>query len=861
MSSVNEVSRAFYSNTVDLQAKIKVRLKPNKLEDEATQILDTTVGRALLYELLPEGMPFELVNRTLDSKSVSSLIDTVYRKAGLKRTVIFADQLMYMGYEFSTKSGSSIGIDDFIIPDDKESIVSEAEQEVKDIEAQFASGLVTQGEKYNKAIDIWSRANEMIAKSMMDNISEEEFTDAEGNKVTSDSFNSVFMYADSGARGSPAQIRQLAGMRGLMAKPDGSIIETPITANFREGLTAQQYFISTHGARKGLADTALKTANSGYLTRRLVDVAQDMVVSEEDCGTSNGILMRPIIDGGQVLVPLGERVLGRTVAEDVKSQDGKETLLEAGLLIDEDIVDSLEEKNIFEIKVRSAIHCNTIHGICAKCYGRDLGRGHKVDIGESVGIVAAQSIGEPGTQLTMRTFHIGGAASGTSAEDNVETSYEGKCVYETRTVKKKDGTFIALAQSSEITVIDANGRIVESHKVPYGTVLNYATGSKVKAGDTIAKWDPLTRPIISEISGKAKFVDIEDGITARLKQDEMTGLSNIEIIDVTERPKGDALDKRPAIHIVDGRGKDKTLPDSEAPAIYTLPGNAFLQLSEGQDIEVGGVLARISQESAKTKDITGGLPRVADLFEARKPKESAILAQASGIVSWGKPTKGKERLVITDEEGNDHATLILRTRHINVFEGERIEKGDIVSDGAMSPHDILALRGLEELTDYIVNGIQEVYRLQGVSINDKHIEVILNQMLRKVEIIEPGDSDFILGEQAEYSRVKEANLALREAKKAEIQFNRLLLGITKASLATESFISAASFQETTRVLTEAATTGRVDRLRGLKENVVVGRLIPAGSGLAKLSSSIEKVEEDFEIDLEKALSDALNEPE
>ena len=861
MSSVNEVSRAFYSNTVDLQAKIKVRLKPNKLEDEATQILDTTVGRALLYELLPEGMPFELVNRTLDSKSVSSLIDTVYRKAGLKRTVIFADQLMYMGYEFSTKSGSSIGIDDFIIPDDKESIVSEAEQEVKDIEAQFASGLVTQGEKYNKAIDIWSRANEMIAKSMMDNISEEEFTDAEGNKVTSDSFNSVFMYADSGARGSPAQIRQLAGMRGLMAKPDGSIIETPITANFREGLTAQQYFISTHGARKGLADTALKTANSGYLTRRLVDVAQDMVVSEEDCGTSNGILMRPIIDGGQVLVPLGERVLGRTVAEDVKSQDGKETLLEAGLLIDEDIVDSLEEKNIFEIKVRSAIHCNTIHGICAKCYGRDLGRGHKVDIGESVGIVAAQSIGEPGTQLTMRTFHIGGAASGTSAEDNVETSYEGKCVYETRTVKKKDGTFIALAQSSEITVIDANGRIVESHKVPYGTVLNYATGSKVKAGDTIAKWDPLTRPIISEISGKAKFVDIEDGITARLKQDEMTGLSNIEIIDVTERPKGDAQDKRPAIHIVDGRGKDKTLPDSEAPAIYTLPGNAFLQLSEGQDIEVGGVLARISQESAKTKDITGGLPRVADLFEARKPKESAILAQASGIVSWGKPTKGKERLVITDEEGNDHATLILRTRHINVFEGERIEKGDIVSDGAMSPHDILALRGLEELTDYIVNGIQEVYRLQGVSINDKHIEVILNQMLRKVEITEPGDSDFILGEQAEYSRVKEANLALREAKKAEIQFNRLLLGITKASLATESFISAASFQETTRVLTEAATTGRVDRLRGLKENVVVGRLIPAGSGLAKLSSSIEKVEEDFEIDLEKALSDALNEPE
>jgi len=861
MSSPDEVNRAYYSGTVGLQAKIKVRLKPNKLDDEPTQIVDTTTGRTLLYELLPEGMSFELVNQTLDSKKISSLIDFVYRKAGLKRTVIFADRLMYMGYEFSTKSGSSIGIDDFVIPDDKQTIVSEAEQEVKDIESQFASGLVTQGEKYNKAIDIWTRANEMIAKSMMDNISKEEVEDAEGNKILSDSFNSVFMYADSGSRGSPAQIRQLAGMRGLLAKPDGSIIETPVTSNFREGLTAQEYFISTHGARKGLADTALKTANSGYLTRRLVDVAQDMVVSEEDCGTENGILMRPIIDGGQVLVPLGDRVLGRTVAVDVMSQDGKEVLLEKETLIDEDIVDTLDEKNIYEIKVRSAIHCDTIHGICAKCYGRDLGRGHKVDIGESVGIVAAQSIGEPGTQLTMRTFHIGGAASGTSAEDNIETNFPGKVVYDTRTVKKKDGTFITLAQSSQINVIDDRGMVVESHKVPYGTVLNYSSDTKVDAGDILAKWDPLTRPVVAEVAGKAKFVDIEDGITARVKQDDLTGLSNIEIIDVTERPKGEAQDKRPAIHIVDGRGKEKTLPDSEAPAMYTLPGNAFLQLTDGQDIEIGGVIARISQESAKTKDITGGLPRVADLFEARKPKEQAILAQASGIVSWGKPTKGKERLIITDEEGNENATLILKTRHINVFEGERVEKGDIVSDGAMSPHDILALRGLEELTDYIVDGIQEVYRLQGVSINDKHIEVILNQMLRKVVITEPGESDFILGEQAEFSKVREANLALREAKKAEIEYERILLGITKASLATESFISAASFQETTRVLTEAATTGRIDHLRGLKENVVVGRLIPAGSGLAKLTSEIENVEEEFEIDLEKALSEALNEAE
>ena len=861
MSSPDEVNRAYYSGDVGLQAKIKVRLKPNKLDDEASQIVDTTTGRALLYDLLPEGMPFSLINTTLDSKQISSLIDVCYRKAGLKRTVIFADRLMYMGYEFSTKSGSSIGIDDFVIPEDKERIVSEAEKEVKEIESQFASGLVTKGEKYNKAIDIWTRANEMIAKSMMDNISKEEVKEADGTLALSDSFNSVFMYADSGSRGSPAQIRQLAGMRGLLAKPDGSIIETPVTSNFREGLTAQEYFISTHGARKGLADTALKTANSGYLTRRLVDVAQDMVVSEEDCGTSAGIVMKSIIDGGQVLVPLGDRVLGRTVAEDVKSVDGKEVLLKAGTLIDEDIVDTLDEKNIYEIKVRSAIHCETIHGICSKCYGRDLGRGHKVDIGEAVGIVAAQSIGEPGTQLTMRTFHIGGAASGTSAEDNIETNFSGKVLYNTRTVKKKDGTFISLSQTSDISVTDENGRIVESYKVPYGTVLNFATGSKVNPGDILAQWDPLTRPVIAEVAGKAKFVDLEDGITARVKQDDLTGLSNIEIIDVTERPKGEAQEKRPAIHIVDGRGKDKNLPDSEAPAIYSLPGNAFVQLNDGQDVEVGGVIARISQESAKTKDITGGLPRVADLFEARKPKEPAILAQASGIVSWGKPTKGKERLIITDEEGNDHATLILRTRHINVFEGERVEKGDIVSDGAMSPHDILALRGLEELTDYIVNGIQEVYRLQGVSINDKHIEVILNQMLRKVVVTEPGDSEFIIGEQTEFSRVREVNLVLREAKKAEIKYDRILLGITKASLATESFISAASFQETTRVLTEAATTGRVDHLRGLKENVVVGRLIPAGSGLAKIQTEMDNVEEDFEIDLEKALSEALNEEE
>ena len=764
-----------------------------------------------------------------------------------------------MGYEFSTKSGSSLCVDDFVIPEEKNNFVNEAENEVKDIEAQFASGLVTKGEKYNKVIDIWSRANEMIAKSMMDNISTEEVQDSEGKTIISDSFNSVFMFADSGARGSPAQIRQLAGMRGLMAKPDGSIIETPITANFREGLTAQQYFISTHGARKGLADTALKTANSGYLTRRLVDVAQDLVISESDCGTSTGIVMRSIIEGGEVIVPLGDRVLGRTVAENVKGSDDKEILIKKGTIIDEDLVDKLDDLAVYEIKVRSAIHCETNYGVCSKCYGRDLGRGHESNVGEAVGIVAAQSIGEPGTQLTMRTFHIGGAASGTAAEDNVESGIDGKIVYDSRAIKRKDGTYVALSQSCVINVEDNDGRIIESHKVPYGTTLNFANGSKIKQGDVLAKWDPLTRPIIAEVSGKAKFVDIDDGITARLKTDELTGLSNIEIIDITERAKGEAQEKKPSIHIVDGRGKEKTIPESDTPAIYTLPGDAFIQLKDGQDIEVGSVIARVSQASAKTKDITGGLPRVADLFEARKPKEPAILASTSGLVSWGKPTKGKDRLIITDESGNEFASLIPKTRHINVFEGERIEKGDIVSDGALSPHDILELRSLEELTEYVVSGIQEVYRLQGVTINEKHIEVILRQMLRKVEITDPGDSGLILGEQAEFSKVREINSNLKKGEK-EIKFKRILLGITKASLATDSFVSAASFQETTRVLTEAATTGRRDNLRGLKENVVVGRLIPAGTGLAMQRAEVVE-EEDESIDLEEALSQALSEQE
>jgi len=864
-SSLDDAHKSFYSGLVDLHARIKVRIKSLETKDSDEplvkyQMIETTLGRSILFGILPSSLSFDLVNKTLDSKAVSSLIDTSYRKAGLKETVIFADHLMYLGYEFSTKSGSSISIDDFVIPENKQQIVKSAETEVKDIEAQFSSGLVTQGEKYNKVIDIWSRANELIAKSMMDNISTETVQDSEGNEIEQASFNSIFMYADSGARGSAAQIRQLAGMRGLMAKPDGSIIETPIIANFREGLSVLEYFTSTHGARKGLADTALKTANSGYLTRRLVDVAQDLVVTDIDCGTSEGISIRPVIEGGQVLAPLGERVLGRTVIGDINSIEG-DLIIANGDLIDEDKVDLLESNGIQEIKVRSAIYCNINYGLCSKCYGRDLGRGHLVDIGEAVGIVAAQSIGEPGTQLTMRTFHIGGAASGTSAEDNIVTNFKGSLSYEFRTVKKKDGSLVALSQSAEISVMDQEGKEQERFKIPYGTIISYKSGAKVSPGDTLAMWDPLTRPIIAEVGGKVKFNDVEDGITARIAQDDFTGLTNIEVIDLNERKKGEAQEKKPSLSIVDAKGNEKFIGETSVPASYPLPGKAIIQLSEGQKIEVGDVIARVSQASAKTKDITGGLPRVADLFEARTPKEEAILAKASGIVSWGKPTKGKDRLVITSDSGEELATLISKARHINVFEGERIEKGDIVSDGPMSAHDILKLRSLDELINYIVHGIQEVYRLQGVLINDKHIEVILKQMLRKVEITDQGDSDFILGEQAEYSNIREINAKLLKDKKAPVSFQRILLGITKASLATESFISAASFQETTRVLTEAATTGRSDTLRGLKENVVVGRLIPAGTGYSKTQESLITEEEEEEIDFEEALAEALKSEE
>ena len=843
-SDTQEVSRAYHAKQVHLQARIKVRIsetitrEDGELEDNVA-IYETTVGRVLLWEIVPKGMPFEQVNRNMVKKAISGVINYCYRIVGLKATVIFADQLMYMGYEYSTRSGSSIGVNDFAIPDEKHTLVAAAEAEVTEIESQYASGLVTQGEKYNKVIDIWSRANDLVAKSMMEGISKEFVTNREGVEEEQASFNSVYMYADSGARGSPAQIRQLAGMRGLMAKPDGSIIETPITANFREGLNVGQYFISTHGARKGLADTALKTANSGYLTRRLVDVAQDVVVTETDCGTDYGLTMAPVIEGGDIIETLGDRILGRIVARDVMRSDSDEILISAGTMIDEKWVERIEEMSIDEVMVRSPITCETRHGICAQCYGRDLARGHRANPGEAVGVIAAQSIGEPGTQLTMRTFHIGGAASRASAVDSVQVKQDGTVrLINIKVVENPSGNLVAVSRSGELAIADMNGRERERYKVPYGSEITVKDGEAVEGGQFIAKWDPHTHPIVTEVAGKVVFAGMEDGLSIRRQTDELTGLSSIEVLDPAERPAA-GKDLKPAVTLVDEKGDELCLANTNVPAHYMLPANAILSIANGDDINVGDILARIPQESSKTRDITGGLPRVADLFEARKPKEPSILAEISGTISYGKETKGKRRLVITPNDGQPlpdgsthYEVLIPKHRIMTVFEGEKVEKGEVVSDGPSNPHDILRLQGVEALARYITNEIQDVYRLQGVKINDKHIEVIIRQMLRKVEIMSMGDSSFVKGEQAEFVRVLGENEKLRADDHQPATYERQLLGITKASLATESFISAASFQETTRVLTEAAVTGKVDNLRGLKENVVVGRLIPAGTGLA-----------------------------
>ncbi len=919
-TDIAEVARAYEARKVELHAKVKVRIRET-CDDSEPAVVDTTVGRALLYELVPEQLPFSLVNQQLDRREISALINACYRNVGLKETVIFADQLMYIGFGYSTSSGASIGIEDFVIPKDKAAIIANARQEVVEIEDQYASGLVTQGEKYNKAVDIWSRAEDQVSQSMMSAISAE--TTNPDHYAQGAMFNSVHMYSDSGARGSRAQIRQLAGMRGLMARPDGSIIETPIIANFREGLSVNEYFISTHGARKGLADTALKTANSGYLTRRLVDVAQDLVVTEADCGTEAGLTITALIEGSDEVESLSARVLGRVVARPVFELGGEDELVPAGTMLDETWVDRLEHMGIDEIVVRSPITCETRHGVCAECYGRDLARGHQVNVGEAVGVIAAQSIGEPGTQLTMRTFHIGGAASRATASDSVQVRSAGTVrMHNLKLVERGESAgSVVVSRSGQIAVVDEHGRERERYKLPYGAVITVPPDSTVDAGQVIASWDPHTHPIITEVAGRVVFEDMEEGLSVNRQMDEITGLSSITVLDPQDRPTA-GKDLRPSVRLVDEDGAAINLANTDVPAHYKLEDNAVLNVEDNAAVGVGDVIARIPKEGSPPLDITGGLPRVADLFEARRPKEPSILAEATGTVSFGKETKGKRRLVVTGEglragaagqiaildkdrtvviasgdgeeltvpvpdahriavaEGHSveagdiitHEvveTLIPKWRQISVFEGEHVERGEVISEGPESPHDILRLKGVAELAKYIIYEIQEVYRLQGVTINDKHIETIVRQMLRKVEIVDPGDSDYIRGEQAEFVNVLLENERLNDHGLNPVKYERVLLGITKASLATESFVSAASFQETTRVLTEAAVTGKRDFLRGLKENVVVGRLIPAGTGLTYHKERKQRREEEAQArlareqgatadEIEQALSEALS---
>ncbi|MGH8256073.1 MAG: DNA-directed RNA polymerase subunit beta' [Steroidobacteraceae bacterium] len=847
-TDVHEVHRAYESRTVDLQARIKVRLI-EYVRDEAAdgalverrRLVATTVGRALLSEILPRGLSFDLINQDMTKKVISAGINACYRALGLKETVVFADQLMYTGFHYATRAAVSFGIDDIVIPEQKTKLVAAADREVKEIQEQYASGLVTNGERYNKVVDIWSRANDQVAKAMMEKLGSEEATDVNGRKHRQKSYNSIFMMADSGARGSAAQIRQLAGMRGLMAKPDGSIIETPITANFREGLNVLQYFISTHGARKGLADTALKTANSGYLTRRLVDVAQDLVVTEEDCGTTAGLNMAPLVEGGDVVEGLGERVLGRVTAAEVLKPGTEEVLVEAATLLDEQLVRLLEQEGVDQISVRSPISCRTRYGVCGMCYGRDLARGRLVNIGEAVGVIAAQSIGEPGTQLTMRTFHIGGAASRAAAASSVEIRNKGTLrFHHIKTVEHEKGHLVAVSRSGELGVVDQFGRERERYKIPYGATITAKEGAEVQGGQIVATWDPHTHPVVTEVAGFIKFQDFVDGLTVASQVDEVTGLSSTVVLDSKQRG---GKELRPTIKLVNSKGKEVTFANTNIPAVYTLPAGALINLEDGAKVSIGDIIARIPQESSKTRDITGGLPRVADLFEARKPKDPAILAEKTGTVSFGKETKGKRRLVIISDDGEKYEELIPKWRQLNVFEGETVERGEVIADGEPNPHDILRLQGVEALANYLVREIQDVYRLQGVKINDKHIEVIIRQMLRKTEVVAVGETSLLRGEQLDRARALDINDRTETDGKQAARLQPVLLGITKASLATESFISAASFQETTRVLTEAAVRGLKDDLRGLKENVIVGRLIPAGTGFAAHAHRRRKLEE------------------
>ena len=859
-ADTGEVQRALDAGEVELTAKVNVRLT-EYVKDKATgeftpvtALVETTAGRALLSEILPKGLPFSNINKALKKKEISKLINVSFRKCGLKETVVFADKLLQNGFRLATKAGISICIDDMLVPQEKHEIIASAEKEVKDIEQQYVSGLVTSGERYNKVVDIWGKAGDKVSKVMMDQLRTEKTVDRHGKTVDQESFNSIYMMADSGARGSAAQIRQLAGMRGLMAKPDGSIIETPITANFREGLNVLQYFISTHGARKGLADTALKTANSGYLTRRLVDVTQDLVVTQEDCGTNDGSLMRAIVEGGEVIESLRDRVLGRTVAEDVLHPETRAVLVPAGEMLDEDNIDELEAAGVDEVKVRTALTCETRFGLCAKCYGRDLGRGGLINIGEAVGVIAAQSIGEPGTQLTMRTFHIGGAASRAAIASSVEAKSNGIIGFNAtmRYVTNSKKELVVIARSGEIVLHDEHGRERERHKVPYGAILTVKSDQSVKAGAILANWDPLTRPIITEFAGTARFENVEEGLTVAKQLDEVTGLSTLVVIDPKRR--GAAKVVRPQVKLIDASGNEVKIPGTDHSVTIGFPVGSLIQVRDGLDVGPGEVLARIPVEGQKTRDITGGLPRVAELFEARSPKDKGILAEVTGTVSFGKETKGKIRLQITDPEGKVWEELVPKEKNILVHEGQVVNKGESIVDGPADPQDILRLLGSEELARYIVDEVQDVYRLQGVKINDKHIEVIVRQMLRRVVVESVGDSNYIAGEQVERSEMLNTNDALRTDSKMPATFTNLLLGITKASLSTDSFISAASFQETTRVLTEAAIMGKRDELRGLKENVIVGRLIPAGTGMAYHDA--RKVRENMDDAERRAIAEA-----
>ncbi len=818
-SNPQEVRIAYDAGELGLHARIKVRIE-GKIEE-------TSTGRALLHEILPQPLSFSLVNKVLTKKELRFLINESHRRAGIKATVIFADKLKDVGYKYATQSGISISMKDMVIPSNKQEIIEKAEKEVRKIDDQYIGGLITDGEKYNKVVDIWAQSTEDVASAMMREMAIEKIAGPKNKKVEVNSFNPIHMMSDSGARGSKDQMRQLAGMRGLMAKPSGEIIETPITSNFREGLTVLQYFISTHGARKGLADTALKTANSGYLTRRLVDVAQDAIIAEEDCKTMDGIWVEALVEGGEVLQRVGERTLGRVALQDVNDSVTGELLVGANEEIDEEKVKEIEAAGLERIMIRSALTCQARHGVCRKCYGRDLGHGHEVNIGEAVGIIAAQSIGEPGTQLTMRTFHIGGVASQRVEQTTIQPRNSGKVKFiDLKTVENEEGNLVAMSRNGEIAILGKGKREIERYPILFGATLRVRDGERVKSNQILVEWDPFTIPIITEVSGTVKFGDILEGRTMQEKRDKITGKISRVVVDARD------VDARPRISIKDSSGKTASLPGgSKAKARYNLPVGAIMMVREGDEVGPGTVLGKIPRETTKTKDITGGLPRVAELFEVRKPKETAIISEINGVISFGKYTKGKRKMTITPELGDAVNYMIPKGKHVSVLEGDYVRAGEALMDGSIDPHDILKIKGIKELAKYLVNEVQEVYRLQGVKINDKHIEVIVRQMLRQVSVTDLGDSKFLLGEHVEKWRFEEENSKIVEKGGMPATAQPLLLGITKASLSTESFISAASFQETTKVLSDASIAGKTDFLKGLKENVIMGRLVPAGTGM------------------------------